>query len=336
MKTTFCMLAIIALFPGLYRAEATTPPGLRMAVSQVTGIGPEKGVMRRDPSDIIRVGNLYYVWYTKGNVFHGFSGTIWYATSSDGRNWTEQGMAVGKGPSGSWHAYGVYTPNIMVAENRYWLFFSAAPTVVRDRVRTSIGLAVADTPDGPWMPVGDGPALLTSDDRGDFDSLRVDDAGPIVLNGTYHLYYKGRQWDRSPSETKLGVAIADSPEGPYVKHEANPLIPAGHEVMVWRQGTGVIAMINKIGPPDYRMSLQYAPDGIRFSRVRSISHVPGAGGFYCPEAFTGSDKARAPTWGLQIGLRKDHLPYLVRTDFRWEPDLPLHPIAHDTTNKEPK
>ena len=29
-------------------------------------LGPQKCVMRRDPSDIIRVNELYYVWYTKG------------------------------------------------------------------------------------------------------------------------------------------------------------------------------------------------------------------------------------------------------------------------------
>lgn len=320
--------AAVAFAPAVFSLYADELPGLRIAVSQVTGIGPEDGVMRRDPSDIVRVGDLYYVWYTKGKEFHGFSGDIWYATSPDGRNWTERGEAVTKGKGGQWDAFGVYTPNIMVADNRYWLFFSAAPagfhTTDDIGTRTAIGLAVADSPDGPWSRVEHDPAIHASENNDDFDSLRVDDAGPIVLNGRYHLYYKGRQWGHSPSETKMGVAMADSPEGPYVKYPDNPLIPAGHEVMVWRQGTGVVAMINKIGPPSHSMSLQYAENGLHFERLRAISHVPGAGGFYCPEAFNGSESADAPEWGLQIGLREDHLPYLVRTDFRWEPPVLLN------------
>jgi len=35
----------------------------------------EEGVMRRDPSDEIKVGQLYYAWYT---------------TPSDRRDWTEK------------------------------------------------------------------------------------------------------------------------------------------------------------------------------------------------------------------------------------------------------
>ena len=29
------------------------------------GLEPEDGVCRRDPSDVIKVGDNYYVWYTK-------------------------------------------------------------------------------------------------------------------------------------------------------------------------------------------------------------------------------------------------------------------------------
>jgi len=33
--------------------------------THLKGLEPEKGVCRRDPSTIIKVGDLYYVWYTK-------------------------------------------------------------------------------------------------------------------------------------------------------------------------------------------------------------------------------------------------------------------------------
>ena len=75
-------------------------------------IGP--GIMRRDPSDVIRHGDHYYVWYTKvlkGKAGYpgGWCGTVWYATSPDGENWTERGQAVDKGTEGAWDSVSAVT-----------------------------------------------------------------------------------------------------------------------------------------------------------------------------------------------------------------------------------
>lgn len=37
----------------------------RFSYQPIKGLGYEKGVHRRDPSSIIKVGDLYYVWYTR-------------------------------------------------------------------------------------------------------------------------------------------------------------------------------------------------------------------------------------------------------------------------------
>lgn len=59
------------------------------------GLGYEQGVTRRDPSDIIRAGSRYYVWYTKTTRgSSGYDATIWYATSRDGKTWTEKSEAI--------------------------------------------------------------------------------------------------------------------------------------------------------------------------------------------------------------------------------------------------
>ena len=39
-----------------------------------------------------------------------------------------------------------------------------------------------------------------------------------------------------------GLAIADSPEGPFVKHEMNPIINSGHETCVFPWGEGLVAL----------------------------------------------------------------------------------------------
>ncbi len=315
---------LVCFAVGMVRAGTPGPTELRIAATAIGPLGPSVDVMRRDPSDIIRVGGLYYVWYTRGTtgVPHGYDATVWYATSPDGLEWTERGECVPRGPQGAWDEQSVFTPSILVAGGRYWLFYTAVPkpfTNDGNRVtKSAIGIAVADAPDGPWTKLDTNPVLPTSDDPAAFDSMRVDDACMVTREGRYWLYYKGRQWDGTPLETKLGVAVADHPEGPYVKHPANPVIPAGHEVMVWPQGRGVVALINYVGPAHLSRSMQYAPDGVTFSRVGPAHGVPNAAGFYRPEAFTDSGLGTWPEWGIQIQGQKGLLPGLSRFDCRWK------------------
>lgn len=302
-------------------AGATATAWAEMKTATVThsalqGIGMEKGVMRRDPSDIIRVGDLYYVWYSKGKISPGYDATVWYATSPDGHVWTEKGLALAKGKPGSWEGASVFTPNILVAEGKFWLFYTGVSREYRRPYNpdSKIGIAVSDSPDGPWERLATNPALKNSDNPDDFDSHLVDDACLIVRDGKYWFYYKGRQLGKSPAETQMGLAIADHPQGPYVKHEANPVIPGNHEVLVWPQGTGVAAMIGTTGPKDITNTIQYAEDGIHFLKTHDVKNGPWAGGAYRPEAFTQSGTGDIPEWGVEIGKAKRKLPFIQRFD----------------------
>jgi sucrose-6-phosphate hydrolase SacC (GH32 family) len=289
---------------------------LKVTLSPAKGIGPEEGVMRRDPSDIIKVNDRYYVWYSKGPQAHGYNATIWYATSQDGHTWTEKGEALGRGPVSSWDEQSVFTPNILVGQARYWLFYTAVPKPFINKgpniTKTAIGLAVSDSPDGPWDKLSSNPVLRTSEDHDDFDSLRVDDACLIVREGKYWLYYKGRQWNKSPGETKMGLAIADTPQGKYVKHAGNPIIHGNHEVLVWPQGAGVSAMIGTTGPKSITRSIMHAEDGLHFSKTHNIVSVPHGAGAYRVEAFTNNAKGERIEWGVHIGKRKGFLPFIER------------------------
>ena len=95
-------LSITAIVFTTVAAHADEPATRTVTVthSAVEGIGAETGVMRRDPSDIIKVDELYYVWYSKGKISPGYDATVWYATSTDGHKWTEEGMALAKGTAG--------------------------------------------------------------------------------------------------------------------------------------------------------------------------------------------------------------------------------------------
>jgi beta-xylosidase len=294
-------------------------------------LGPQQGVMRRDPSDIIRCKELYYVWYTKGKQHSGYDATVWYATSPDGHNWTERGEALARGPVGSWDEQSVFTPNILVAEGKYWLFYTAVPKPFVNSgpkiTKTAIGVAVSDSPDGPWTKLDTNPILKASDDPALFDSMRVDDACLIVRRSKYWMYYKGRQWNNTPGNTKMGVAIADQPAGPYEKHDANPVVPGGHEVLVWPCGEGVVALIGDVGPQGTAKTLQYAEDGVTFTRMAQLKHVPRAPGAYRPDAFTDNGQGTMIQWGVHIGSKKQVLPYLERFEYAWSISTPSKPSA---------
>lgn len=277
-------------------------------------IGLEEGVMRRDPSDIIKVGDRFYLWYSKGPKSSGYDATVWYATSTDRTNWTEQGMALAKSTvAGAWDEASVFTPNILIAEGKYWLFYSGISTDMKVKPDTKIGIAVSDSPDGPWERLGTNPALMPSTNPEDFDSHLMDDACLIIKDGKYWFYYKGRQLGKTARETKMGVAIADHPQGPYIKHQENPVIQGNHEVVVWPQGSGVAAMIGTTGPDSITNTIQYAEDGVHFSKVYDLKNSPHAAGVYRPEAFTESGQGDIPLWGVQIGKpnrKNGELPFI--------------------------
>jgi beta-xylosidase len=305
---------------------------LRVTYTDLQGIGQEQGVMRRDPSDIIKVGGLYYVWYSKGTISPGYDATVWYATSPDGLNWSEQGQALGKGAKGTWEGASVFTPNILVAEGKYWLFYTGTANDFYDKPfipDSKIGIAVSDSPDGPWEKLATNPALTNSDHAQDFDSHLVDDACLIVRDGKYWCYYKGRQLGKGPGYTKMGLAIADKPQGPYLKSEGNPVIQGNHEVLVWPQGEGVAAMIGTTGPADITRSILYAKDGVHFSKTHDVLNVPTAAGAYRPEAFTDRGAGEQIRWGVHIGYVRGGLPFIQRFDID-------ETMSHREANRRPR
>ena len=299
------------------------------------GLGPEKGITRRDVSDAIKAGDRFYIWYTKTpRGPSGYDATVWYATSPDGKAWTERGEALARGGKGEWDEQSVFTPNILVAEGRYYLFYTSVEKPFTQQAHTAIGAAVADSPDGPWKKLPQNPILKTgkhgtwlpgdaprASDEGEWDSHRVDDACLLVRGGKFWLYYKGRQMGLSPGRTKMGVAIAERPEGPYVKSAANPVLRGGHEVLVWPHGKGVAALVTAAGPP----SVWHSPDGIRFTLKSPIRNQPHAAGAYRPDAFTNASWGTGILWGIAHRGGRGQMPYLGRFDCTLRPKAPGRP-----------
>ncbi|NNE76241.1 MAG: glycosyl hydrolase, partial [Pricia sp.] len=117
-------------------------------------VGYEKGVIRRDPTMVIQVDGLYFTWYTKSTgktygfgtgdpekkVFPWDKSEIWYATSPDGWEWTEQGLAVTFGPKGAYDDRSVFTPEVLAHEGKYYLVYQCIQAPYVKWVPTAMGL----------------------------------------------------------------------------------------------------------------------------------------------------------------------------------------------------
>ncbi|MBU2950830.1 family 43 glycosylhydrolase [Tamlana agarivorans] len=304
----------------------------------------EEGVVRRDPSAMIKHDGKYYVWYSKSvGKTDGFAGDIendkvfpwdrcdiWYATSEDGWTWKEEGIAVARGEKGAYDDRSVFTVEIMEHDGMYYLSYQTVKSPYNVRVKNQIGLAWSESPNGPWTksaepilsPADNGVWKGDSDNRfkvekkGDFDSHKVHDPCIIPYNGKFYLYYKGEQMGEAITfggrQIRHGVAIADSPKGPYVKSPYNPISNSGHEICVWPYNGGVASLITTDGPE--KNTIQWAPDGVNFE---IMSVIPGVSAHAIGLNRT-ADVEKEPTEILRWGLSHIYNSYDYQSIMRFE------------------
>jgi len=292
--------------------------------TEITGIGFEPGITRRDPSDVIRVGDTCYVFYTKVyGKSPGYWGTIWYATSADmGYHWVEQGQALDIGDPGSFDSFGVFTPNIFCFENTYYLYYTGVqPTPGRRDGQfennsindyTALGVAISDVPSGPFIRATGAPLLTTTLDSLAFDSYRVDDAAVLFRNDTIWLYYKGRSrahGTQGPGKTRMGVAWSHQPEGPFQKYGTD-ILSESHEVLIWPEGQGVAALAS------LSSTIEFAPNGHDFMSPKlslPVENRPHAPGLFRPDLTDPADRNNSFEWGLSM-VHNGADCYLIRFD----------------------
>lgn len=288
----------------------------------------EPGVIRRDPSKVLKIDGRYYTWYTKSiGPGHGFEtgdpdkkvfpwdkSEVWYASSADGYHWKEEGLAVGLGPTGSYDDRSVFTPEVMAHDGKYYLVYQTVKAPYLLRSYNQIGMAIADNPHGPWTKL-DKPILSpssetgewkgTKDDRfaivsqGEWDSHKVHDPTLMYYKNKFYLYYKGERKGEKITmggrEIRWGVAIADNIEGPYIKSKFNPITHSGHELAMWHYNGGIAMVSGHDGPE--KETIQWAKDGINFEIMAVVNDVPPALGLV-----ESLDTEKGPTEALNWGL----------------------------------
>ncbi len=327
---------------GKIRYEKHNEFNTQFKIVQIEGFDFDKGVERYYPSSIIKVDSLYYMWYSKPmanaevvgpndatdtkRAFHWDLCEVWYATSTDGYKWEEQGIAIQRGKKGNYDHRSVFNPEILVSNGKYYMAYQAAGSLkdarwaktfktAGDFVPNVIGMSVSDSPNGPWKALGE--PILKPGNQKAWDGEVIHEPTFFVKGGKYYLYYKsdGRlpwktnitpgEFNKEHADMPLatGVAIADNPEGPYIKSKFNPVLMGGHGGMVWPYRNGVCATLPE-GPE--RNSILFSEDGINFHPVIQGMTVPKGGGCYRAGNFTDIDIKEGQ--GVQWGISHEFYP----------------------------
>lgn len=269
---------------------------IKKTVRETTGMPMDNN---HDPSNVIHHEGRYYVWYTQHMVtpdqpYDHFAHTrIDYITSTDGIHWEFGGTAISHGEEGDLDKTGALTAYVVPWEGKYYMFYSAIPGYFRkDTVsKRGITVAVADTPDGPWIKTNR--KIVWGSEDGNWDDHFNGDAHVIRYNGKWWIYFKGVGIGVKPWETRLGVALSDSLLGPYVKHEANPLASA-HAFSTWKHGKGVAMVAGRHATP----VVYYAEDGLHFKPAGPFPNK--STGFFYPDNFSDKGTNKGPEWGVDV------------------------------------
>ncbi|MFD3504353.1 family 43 glycosylhydrolase [Streptomyces sp. NPDC058676] len=157
--------------------EVTGPDGEKRTwtVEALEMKSPVLPGLTADPN-IVRFGDTFYLYPTTDG-FAGWSGTKFKAYSSkDLIHWTDHGVILDLGPDVSWADARAWAPTMAEKNGKYYFYYSAD---------TNIGVAVSDSPTGPFNdPLGK-PLIA----RGAFTGQMIDPAIFTDDDGKRYLYW---------------------------------------------------------------------------------------------------------------------------------------------------
>ncbi len=130
------------------------------------------------PADphVIEVDGTWYLYPTTNLA----SVDCW--SSGDFENWQYEGVVWGPAPAGSWNDGGVWAPDVFEHEGHFYLYYTA---------NEKIGVAVADSPVGPFEDVYDHPLIGGGYGGAPFNAIDAhmfrDTGGQLYLYATAYL-----------------------------------------------------------------------------------------------------------------------------------------------------
>lgn len=187
-----------------------------------------------------------------------------------------------------WNGKMAHNPIIVKYKEQYLLYYIASTydgmtpdpqDVVADNSacndiyqRIRIGVLIANHPSGPWTSLG---KPILEPRLGKWDSQIVTNPAPCILpDGKIFLYYRSN----TPDGLRIGLAIAESPEGPYTRIQDEPVMQGidVEDPFVWHNGD-CFEMIAKDMTGDITGEIHagahfISEDGINWK----TSHIPKA------------------------------------------------------------
>ncbi len=170
---------------------ATSPDGITWTKVQGTaGAGSVLGLGAPGELDacgvahphVIKEESLYRMWY------EGYDGSTWrifYATSTDGINWTRQGLAIDVGANGAPDAVSVRNPVVIMRNGQYELWYQGRGTTAPHH-----HILRATSPDGiTWTKVQGQVTLRPPDDTLDNDESILVDSIIVRSGGACQVFY---------------------------------------------------------------------------------------------------------------------------------------------------
>jgi len=268
-------------------------------------------ISRRDPSKVISENGKYYVWYTHRQTSTPPQGAklsndtipsadwdlaeIWYATSTDGFTWEEQGVAIPRPPKPNLGHRSVATADILKWKGKYYMYYQGFSEASGTRGDDCPVLAsYSESPDGPWTPVNK--IIIPNGPKNTWDQFSIHDPYPLVYKDKIYLYYKS-DFDGDPNLIRMqGLATAEDPLGPFTKNPLNPILTSGHETTLFPFKQGIAAFTIKDG--NEHNTIQFAENGMDFNIASMVEMMPIAAGPFIPDAFTNTKDGRGITWGI--------------------------------------
>lgn len=190
-----------------------------------------------------------------------------------------------------WDGRSTHNPRILKQNGKYYLIYMGSthpfadptykqltldsPWCIVGRSNKRIGMAVADSPYGPWKRL-DEPILKTKANT--FYSFLTSNPSPIIQeDGSVMMIFKGRSYkgnDRN-SEMSLGMAYAPSIEGPYqVLNNDQPIFQVdgqgeAEDPYLWKDKDGYHAIfkdhVSKFTGERGGGVMAHSKDGIRWT-----------------------------------------------------------------------
>ena len=190
-----------------------------------------------------------------------------------------------------WDGRSTHNPRILKYQNKYYLIYMGSthpfanptyeqltldsPWCIIGRSNKRIGLAVADSPYGPWKRF-DEPILKTKPNT--FYSFLTSNPSPIIQeDGSVMMIFKGRTYigDNKFSDMALGMAYAPSIEGPYkVLNDDQPIFQVNgqgeaEDPFLWKDNKGYHAIfkdhVSKFTGEQGGGVMAHSKDGIRWT-----------------------------------------------------------------------